>query len=476
MSLATPRSMSPLLAVGLFSCTALYGCTIENKPSATDASGTDTASACSTLVANAGPDQTVTLGTTLTVDGSASTVCPTADRTFTWTFEAVPTDSAVTEDALSENGTSTAEAVAFTPDVPGDYVLSLVVSDGASNSAPDLVVLTVTAEDDPPIADCGGNLAGTQGVRSSMDGSRSYDPEGAELSYAWTLSSAPDCSDLASRDIYDSDTVTSSMVPDCEGIFIVSLVVSDGFQWSEPDLCYIEVATDNRLPVADAGDSEDLPPCIEATIDLDGYGSYDLDGESLTYQWSLVSAPAGSTASDANFSDITAAGPTFTLPDDPVVAGNYIFQLQVFDGNDWSAPDIVTYTVLSEASNTPPIANAGDDQTIEADADCTVGVSYSATCEDCPAAEVDLDGSASYDPDGDGIRYSWSEATGSVGFELPHSSETTATLPAVPAEYRVDTTVNFEVNLEVDDDCGATGDDTMTISYVCTGTKSTSSF
>lgn len=475
MSLASPRSMSPLLVVALFGCTALSGCTIENKPGTTDGSS-DTASTCDTLTANAGPDQTVTLGTTLTVDGSGSTVCTSADRSFTWTFEAVPTDSAVTEDALSDNASSTAEAVAFTPDVPGDYVMSLVVSDGEHTSAPDLVVLTVTAEDDPPVADCGGNQAGTQGVRATMDGSRSYDPEGADLLYKWTLSSAPDCSDLASRDIYDSDTVTSSVVPDCEGIFIVSLVVSDGFQWSEPDLCYVDVATDNRLPVADAGDSDDLPPCIESKIELDGYGSYDLDGDALTYQWSLVSAPAGSAASDGDFSDVSAADPIFTLPDEPVVAGNYIFQLQVYDGADWSAPDIVTYTVLSESSNTPPVANAGDDQTIEAEADCTVGVSYSATCDDCPAVDVDLDGSASYDPDGDRMRYSWSEATGSVAFELPHSSETTATMPAVPAEYRVDTTVGFEVNLEVEDDCGATGDDTLTIQYVCTGTKGSTSF
>lgn len=469
--MALARSLSPLL---LF---ALFGCEIENTPQGTDkGSGEDTGSGCELPVSNAGPDQTVTLGTTVTVDGSGSTVCATDSITYTWTFEAVPTDSTVTEDSLSENGTSTAIAVAFTPDFPGDYVLSLVVSDGDKSSAPDLVVVTVTSEDEPPVADCGGNQAGTQGVRSSMDGSGSYDPEGADLTYAWTLSSAPDCSGLSTSDIYDNDMVTSSVVPDCEGIFIVSLVVSDGYQWSEPDLCYIDVASDNRLPVADAGDSEDLPPCIEATIELDGYGSYDLDGDALTYQWSVVSVPSGSSASDANFSDTAAADPTFTLPDDPVVAGNYTFQLQVSDGEDWSAPDIVTYTVLDEDANNSPIANAGDDQTIEAEADCTVGTSYSATCEDCPAATVDLDGSASYDPDGDSVRYAWSEATGSVEFELPRASETSATVPAVPAEYRVDTTVSYEVNLAVSDDCGGVGNDTMTIQYICTGTKSSTSF
>ncbi len=468
----------PLLRSALLSTLALGllgGCTIEtDKVTPIDDSGAG--GDCESPMANAGADQTVSLGTTVTVDGSGSAVCKTDALTYTWSFEAVPTDSAIDETALSDNGSATAVAVAFTPDVPGDYVLSLVVSDGEHGSPADLVVITVTSDDAPPVADCGDDQDGEVGVRSTLDGSGSYDPEGAALTYAWSLTSAPDCSALSSRDLYDDATAYVKVVPDCDGVFVLSLVVSDGYQWSEPDLCYVDVASDNRLPVADAGDSEELSPCINATIELNGYGSYDLDGDALTYSWSLVSAPSGSSASDADFSDPTAAAPTFNLPDDPVVAGDYTFQLQVFDGTDWSAPDIVTFTVLDEGLNTLPIANAGDDQSLEGEAACTVGMSYSATCEPCEAVEVELDGTSSYDPDGDDLTFLWSEPTSTLDIELPTSPSTNATVPEVPAEYRVDTTVTYDVTLTVTDACDGEGADTMTITYECTGKKDSTSF
>lgn len=431
---------------------------------------------CERPLANAGADQTVSLGTTVTVDGSGSTVCRTEDRAYTWTFEAVPTDSAIDETALSDNESATAIAVAFTPDVPGDYVLSLKVSDGEHNSASDLVVITVTSEDAPPVADCGDNKAGTVSVRTVMDGSGSYDPEGATLDYAWSLSSVPDCSDVSTSDLYDGSTATPSVVPDCDGIYVLSLVVSDGYQWSEPDLCYIDVASENRLPVADAGDSGELPPCIDNTIELNGYGSYDLDGDSLSYLWSLVGAPGGSAASDDDFADATDPTTTFRLPDDPAVEGDYTFQLQVYDGNEWSAPDIVIYTVLGEGLNTPPVANAGDDQSVETEAECEVGLSYSATCEDCEAVTLELDGTSSTDADGDALSFLWSETTNTLDIGIPRASMTNVTIPAVTAEYRSDITATYEVLLTVSDACDATGSDKMTITYTCTGKKGSTSF
>lgn len=471
--MAVPLFRSALIST--VACALLAGCEVEYDK-VTPSGDSGTGANCESPVANAGPDQTVSLGTTVTVDGSGSEVCQTDAHTYSWAFEAVPTDSAIDETALSDNKSATAVAVAFTPDVPGDYVLSLQVSDGEHSSPSDLVVITVTSDDAPPVADCGDNMAGEVDVRSTLDGSGSYDPEGAALTYAWSLASTPDCSALSSRDLYDDATAGPSIVPDCDGIFVLSLVVSDGFNWSEPDLCYVDVASDNRLPVADAGDSDELSPCIDATISLNGYGSYDLDGEPLTYQWSLVSAPSGSGASDADFSDATAAAPTFKLPDSPVVEGAYTFQLQVSDGTEWSAPDIVTFVVLSESLNTPPVANAGDDQSIEAEADCTIGLSYSATCESCPEEELELDGTASYDPDGDDVTFLWSEATSTVDIALPSAPSTYVTVPEVPAEYRVDTVVTYDVTLAVTDACDATGTDTMTITYQCTGTKGSTGF
>ncbi len=59
-------------------------------------------------------------------------------------------------------------------------------------------------------------------------------------------------------------------------------------------------------PVANAGPAQTVP--VGATVQLDGTGSSDETGTPLTYSWSFVSVPSGSTAT---FSNSTSAKPTF---------------------------------------------------------------------------------------------------------------------------------------------------------------------
>ena len=95
---------------------------------------------------------------------------------------------------------------------------------------------------------------------------------------------------------------------------------------------------------------------------LNGYGSFDPDGDRLTYAWALVSAPTDSAATDANFTDVSSPNPEFTWDE----IGTYTFQLQVHDGTAWSAPDLVDLTIGDILNNQRPIANAGDSVTVEA--------------------------------------------------------------------------------------------------------------
>lgn len=142
----------------------------------------------------------------------------------------------------------------------------------------------------------------------------------------------------------------------------------------------------NMPPVADAGPDQEVTEGDEVT--LDGTGSYDPEGEDLSYTW----IPTGG----ITLSDIHASNPTFTAPEVPFDA-NYPIGLRVNDGTGTSTIDYVTIHVIQK--NVAPIANAGADQTVN------------------ERELVVLNGSVSTDFDGDPLSYQWTslQATGIIG-------------------------------------------------------------
>jgi hypothetical protein len=97
-------------------------------------------------------------------------------------------------------------------------------------------------------------------------------------------------------------------------------------------------------PTANAGSDQTVPE--GATVQLDGTGSSDPDGDPLTYTWTLVSSSGPTIALTP-----PAAAPTFVALDD----GIYTFRLTVTDGKHGADDDEVTVTV----SNVNPVVNAG---------------------------------------------------------------------------------------------------------------------
>jgi hypothetical protein len=421
---------------------------------------------CSGLAAAAGTDQTVVLGNTVTLDGSTSKLCDGGSPSFTWTFQSVPAGSQISDQDLSDNGSPTAYGTSFTPDVAGDYVLSLTVSDRTfdAQSNPDVIVVSVTTGDLPPVADCGGNLTGSVGIVTVLDGGGSYDPEAQPLNYMWSLAGTPDCSQLDSGDLASAGDSKASIVPDCNGNYTVSLVVSDGAQYSTPSYCNVDVTGDNQIPVADAGTGGVVAPCDGDLIHLNGYSSYDPEGAKLTYKWTVLIVPKGSTSNNNNFSDRESPAPTFQWD----VEGTYRFELQVYDGTQWSAPDIVEHEVNGTALNEAPIANAGEDMVIDIEGDCDTS-SYVWTCADCEEAIAVLDGTASYDPNGDTMSFLWTEDTGGLSIDTPKSAFTYARYPAQTSAYGVETQATFTVNLAVED-CLLSDNDSVQVTFTCTGT------
>lgn len=140
----------------------------------------------------------------------------------------------------------------------------------------------------------------------------------------------------------------------------------------------------SSVPVANAGVDLTIDEGATATLD----GSASSGHGSLVYQWTQLS-PASPVISLGN-----SAKPAFTAP---AVEMNTVFtmQLVVTDarGNQ-SAADTVDITVKN--LNTTPVADAGDAFNIK------------------PGKTASLDGSHSYDADGDALSYHWQQIDGPV--------------------------------------------------------------
>ena len=190
--------------------------------------------------------------------------------------------------------------------------------------------------DQPPVADAGADQGAVVDEVVRLDGSGSYDPEGAELGFAWELESLPSGSGVT---LVNDSHVDPMFIPDRAGQYRVALVVDDGDQASDPDRVVVTVEEGGAGPVADAG--ADQAVAVGDTVRLDGSLSSDPDGDALSFAWTLSAAPSGSTA---RLSNPASAAPTFVAD----LAGRYEAQLVVSDGTSTSAPDGALVTASSD--------------------------------------------------------------------------------------------------------------------------------
>jgi len=340
--------------------------------------------------ADAGDDQTRSVGEQVTLDGSGSSDPDGDALTFVWTQTAGPCTVAI-------EGAGTAHA-SFVPAVAGSYRLALTVHDGEVASPADPVSVTVLDENEPPVAVVLDPGPGVVGQWVSLNGGGSYDPEGEPLTCLWTQLEGPQAA------LGDARALLTGFYPTVEGTLRFQLVVDDGESASAPAEVVVVVNGANQVPVAEAGENQD--GLTGRQICLDGSGSYDPDPQDvLAFSWTQVGGPL--TALEGAGS----ATPCFT----PVSSGVYTFGLSVSDGELESPTDQVVVTVALR-ENQAPVAVAGNDRAV------------------LPGTEVVLDGSGSFDLDGEIVRYVWTQTHSSCGTLLLTEPAEGMTVTVVPEE------------------------------------------
>jgi hypothetical protein len=319
-------------------------------------------------VASAGSDQSVNRNTLVTLDGSGSSDLDD-DLPLTYHWTQTGGSSVTFNDALS--------ITTFT--APGDptvLTFTLTVTDSLGlASTPDEVVITVTNQ--APAADAGGDQSVDTNTLVTLDGSSSSDPDGdVPLTYLWTQTGGPAVSFTPGL------SVTTFIALNDPGVFTFTLTVTDSLGLASAP-AEVVVTVDNQPPVAGAGGDQSVDTL--ALVTLDGSASSDPDGDvPLTYLWTQTGGHS------ATLSDPAAAQPTFSAPDDP---GVLTFTLTVTDS--LGLPDPTPDEVVVTVNNQPPVADAGGDQSVDAN------------------AIVSLDGSGSSDPDGDlPLTYLWMQTGG----------------------------------------------------------------
>ena len=102
---------------------------------------------------------------------------------------------------------------------------------------------------------------------------------------------------------------------------MLRLVVSDGTEGTS-DTVVVRAQDPNSPPSASTGGP--YLATVGETVELDGSGSADADGDTLTFSWNLITPFASSTSLD----DPTSETPSFVAD----VAGTYFVNLMVSDG------------------------------------------------------------------------------------------------------------------------------------------------
>ena len=347
--------------------------------------------------ADAGPDQTVGVGVTVTLDGSNSSDQDDGIGSYLWAQTSGP--------AVTLSDPSAAGPTFLAPDVAAggaSLTFSLTVTDqfGLQNS--DTCVVNVSFDNTPPTAAAGGDQLADEGVQVTLDGSNSSDSDGTIVSYLWTQTGGTPVTlsdPLAAKPVFSAPDVG----PGGQALTFQLQVTDDGGLQAS-DTCIVNVSWVNLPPTASAGPDQTVSE--GSTVSLNGSNSDDLDDGIASYQWTQT---GGTPVTLSNPSTVI---PLFTAPLVGAGGDSLTFQLTVTDSDGLQDTD--TCIVNVSWVNLPPTADAGASQTVN------------------QGVPVSLDGSGSSDPEGIIAAYLWAQTAGpAVTLSDPSAARPTFSAPDV---------------------------------------------
>lgn len=300
--------------------------------------------AASVSVAPGSTQLTAGLGNLVSIDGRAAVADASLVDT-RWTLLAKPASSQVS--ALNKVSAAT---MSFVPDVAGTYQVEFQVTEKATGLATQHIVsvqavpgpqVVVSAASTPVVQAAGPTYVADVGSAVTLRGSGSYDPSGETLRYQWTLSSVPTNSQA---NLVNPTTATPTLTPDVPGLYSVMLEVINTSGLRAAQTLNLRVGRSQPVVVLDR---TQLTLAQGNTAMATAASSYSPDGNSLTYQWSLDTRPAGSSASLASPNQAV-------LRFVPDVAGTYYATVTVSDG-PVSAVAGVSISVINISSGTVPL-------------------------------------------------------------------------------------------------------------------------
>jgi len=244
---------------------------------------------------------------------------------------------------------SATSSVMFTPDVPGNYIIKLTVTD--SQGVKGSTTHTVMVPNERPIADIQFSSAGPPGsspqpgIAINLDGTGSMDPDGTIQEHFWFLFDSPVLSGLKGNSIQPSLAPMTSFTPDVAGTYVVSLDVKDNLGANTQLMVTIKVG--NQSPTASPTATPN-PQSINKPVQLDAVAD-DPDGDNnkITYKW-VVKDPDDATIMLA---DDTISNPSFI----PTEKGMYTALVTVTDVDGASINPMPPLMIMATAGNAPTL-------------------------------------------------------------------------------------------------------------------------